>query len=112
MGNKLQSGAAKDLFQYAEQGVAVVGMDAEEQQVQAALEALNKCYIPLDGLANQRAYMHYCLAYLPSYDSSSMLADDELIEFLDRAKTIKLKQMRSDKPSTPDKSSYERLQEE
>ena len=72
MGNKLQSGAAKDLFFDAARRVEVVGMDAEEQQVQAALEALNKWNIPLDDLANQRAYMHYFLAYLPSYDSSSM----------------------------------------
>ena len=42
MGNKLQSGAAKDLFRYAVQRVEVVGVDAEEQLFQAAPEALNK----------------------------------------------------------------------
>ena len=75
----------------------------------SALEVLNKRYIPLDGLAKQKAYMRYqlrlgnlgikafvarllelnnYLAYFPAGDRSSMLPDDELIEIIDRAKPI------------------------
>ena len=45
MDNKLQSGAAKDLFWSAARRVEEVGLEAEEQQFQAALETMNIAFI-------------------------------------------------------------------
>ena len=109
MTNVLLGGTAKDLFRLSVLKADVEDVEVEELTYFSALEVLNKRYIPLDGLAKQKAYMRYqlrlgnlgikafvarlmelnnYLAYFLAGDRSSMLPDDKLIEIIDRAKPI------------------------
>ena len=109
MAKVLLAGTAWDKFMQSVHSVRVEVEDDNEEIFEAALLQLNKRYVPLDGLAKQKAYMRYqlrlgsnglkpfvsCLlelnnylTYFPGAKYSSRLPDDELIEIIDRAKPL------------------------
>ena len=103
MANVLLMGAAKDLFSNTVLCVKVDNED-DDEIFAGALDALTKRYIPLDGLARQKAYLRYQLRlsnigikpfvarltelnnylfYFPGGDRTSKHPDDKLIEIID-----------------------------
>jgi hypothetical protein len=117
MANVLLTGAAKDLFAHhllsvnvAPPGAASDDEDEDDDAIfDATIAQLSKQYVPLDGLAKQKAYLRYhlrlgnigvkpfvarlqelnnYLSYFPNGSRASKLPDDELIEIIDRAKPL------------------------